>query len=243
MCASATRIELRIDVFDEKGQEAMVLADLIPPDLVTAILQEFHELEYLGDVASDYRLVREDGTPLDDTVKLGEQLHSKARIVIEEKEIELPAGTRRPPQNLYLREQSTGKTFRIGWLPATIGRVSESLSHNELVAADLSGFTTGLNVSRRHFILHEEGGIYYVQALSSNPVSITPAAPRQDRQEAEPPGETRKRPLYPGDLITLERADISLKFVVRAAPTGQLSAVSAEAGTPQQTGNVPETAG
>jgi len=118
MSPGSTRLELRIDVFEEKDQEALVLSDLKPPELVAAILQEFQKMNCLGDSVAGYRLVKAaDSSPLDDAVRLGDQVGPKTVLILEEKEIPLPEGTRRPPDGIYLHETSTGKTFRVGWLP------------------------------------------------------------------------------------------------------------------------------
>ena len=96
MNPSQARVELTIDVFEETGQRALVLSELRPSQLVKAILQEFHNLEYLGDDANDYYLIRaESGERLDEDSSL-EPLNTGDRLVLKEREVPLPGTTRRP---------------------------------------------------------------------------------------------------------------------------------------------------
>jgi hypothetical protein len=230
MCPSPTRLELWIDVFDKTVQKALALADLKPPELVAAILQEFREVEYLGDDPAQYRLLKAaDRTPLDDESKLSGQLQGGERLVLVENEVPPPEGTRTPSQPIYLREQGSGRSHRIAWQPAIIGRVSENMSDNEWVAVDLKSSPTGLRVSRRHVRLSEDDGKYFIEALSSNPVQLVPVAFVQENREGSLAVTEGKQRLYPGDIIKLERSDISLKFIVRENQAG---------GSPVETGQV-----
>jgi len=208
---SRARVELTIDVFEETGQQALALPDLRPPQLVKAILQEFHNLEHLGDSADDYYLVKaENGEPLDAEALLDAQVKAGDRLVLVEREVPLPEGTRRPLLPIYLRELHEAKTFPVQWLPAIIGRRSEHQPHDELVAVDLRSFASGLRVSRRHVRLTETGGDCYVENLSTNPVSLL------SPQRPGPIAVTTERQLLaPGDVIRLDRSDIELKFIVR----------------------------
>jgi pSer/pThr/pTyr-binding forkhead associated (FHA) protein len=214
MNRGTTRLELHIDVFKEADQIALVLPDLKPPQLVGAILQEFRELEYLGDTPAAYHLLQsKTGEPLNDEVPLGEQLQGGARLRLEERETTLPVGTSPPSQPIYLREQPTGKAYRLAWQPAIIGRVSENQPLNELVAVDLRLYPTGLRASRRHVKISEEKGTYYVETISRNPASLL-----RDDQVAVELAFQQKHILQPGDIIRLDRSDISFKFIVRQDP-------------------------
>ena len=173
MSPSQARVELTIDVFEETGQRALALSDLKPPQLVKAILQEFHNLEYLGDDADAYYLLRaESGEPLDAETSLDQQVKQGDRLVLAEQEQPLPDGTCRPSQAIYLREPHEAKAYAVQWLPAIIGRRSEHQPHDELVAVDLRSYESGLRVSRRHVRLTETGGDFYVENLSGNPASL-----------------------------------------------------------------------
>jgi hypothetical protein len=238
---ATSRLELQIDVFEKIAQRALVVPDLKPPDLVAAILREFGELEYLGSVPENYHLSGADGKPLDPGARLGDQARMGDRLVLEEEELPPPEGTHPPSRPVYLREQSTGNAYRIGWLPAIVGRVAEDRPDNAAVVVDLTGFPTGLRVSRRHLRLTEERGIFYVENLSSNPVSLIPAG-GTDTESGIPVTEVR-RPFASGDMLRLDRSGIILKFVARREPEPVAAAgpVKPAAATPGTTDDVSET--
>lgn len=223
MTSSQARVELYVDVFEMAGQKALALSDLKPSQLIRAVLEEFRSLEYLGDEPGDYTLVKAGGgDPLDEAAPLARQVRDGDRLVLVERELPLPPEARRPPQPIYLREPHEDKTYAVQWLPAIIGRRSEHQAHDDLVAVDLRAFTTGLRVSRRHVRMTEEGGCFYIENLSSNPVSlICPGRPGPIPVTAE------RRPLAAGDVIRLDRSDLELKFIVR--PTAAAPAAGAEA--------------
>ena len=210
MSGSQTRLELRIDVLDKKDQRALALPTLTVPQFLDAILTEFSEIEYLGNVASDYQLEKaSDGTPLDDSTPIGQQVGNGASLVLVERERPLPELTMRPSQDVYLREQTTGKVFKLCWQPAIVGRLAESQPYNELVAVDLNPYGTALRVSRRHLQITEDAGQFFVENLSKNPALLL-------RNQDKPAAITAAPlPLQPGDIIELDRADIMLKFIVR----------------------------
>jgi hypothetical protein len=212
MSPSQARVELTIDVFEETGQRALALSELKPPQLVNAILQEFHNLEYLGDDADAYYLLRSgSGEPLDAATSLDQQVKQGDWLVLAEQEQPLPGGTRRPSLAIYLREPHEAKAYAVQWLPAIIGRRSEHQPHDELVAVDLRTYETGLRVSRRHLRLTETHGDFYIENLSGNPVSLV------SQRRPGPVAVTAARQiLAPGDVIRLDRSGIELKFIVRS---------------------------
>ncbi len=210
MSSSQKRLELKIDVFEITGQSAMPLPTIKPPELVEAILQEFRELEYLSDRVADYHLVKaDDASPLNDEEQLRNQLINDNRLAIAENEEPLPQDTSRPSDPIYLREQVSGKVYKIHWQPAIIGRPDKNQSHNDHVAVDLESYKTGLRVSRRHAQITEKNGDYFIQSMSRNPTSI------KGDEESPIPVTTEKRPLQNGDIIHLERSNITLKFIIR----------------------------
>ncbi len=212
MSASQTRLDVRIDVFEEENQWGKPLSSLKPPELITAILQEFRELEYLSGEADDYLLVKkEDMSPLDPEEPLKKQLSNEAPLVLWEQERPLPPGTKRPSHPLYLRDQAAGKVFKLDWLPAIIGRPDKNQPHDDWLAVNLESYPTGLRVSRRHAQITEKDGRYYINSLSRNPAILKRAAGGD-----APIGENRT-PLTNGDVIFLERSNISLKFIERNA--------------------------
>ena len=210
MSASQTRLDLRIDVFEEENQWAKPLASLKPPELIAATLQEFRELEYLSGEADDYLLVKkEDMAPLDPEEPLQKQLANEAHLVLWEKERPLPDGAKRPSHPLYLRDQAAGRVFKLDWIPAIIGRPDPNQPHDDWLAVNLEAYPTGLRVSRRHAQITEKDGRCFINSLSRNPAILKKA----DGGETDI-GE-KPVPLDNGDVVFLERSNISLKFIVR----------------------------
>ena len=210
MSTSQARLDVRIDVFEKPLQWAKPLSTLTSLELVEAILQEFRELEYLSDSPADYHLVyAEDQKPLDDEADLSGQLANEARLVLVENEQPLPQGTERPAQAIYLREQTTGKVYKLHWQPAIIGRPDKSQPNDDWMAVNLESYKTGLRVSRRHAQITEKNGSYYVHSMSRNPTFLRDSGGNTIEVTDE------KRPLENGDVIHLERSNIALKFIVR----------------------------
>jgi hypothetical protein len=214
MSTGQSRLELMIDVFEKTGQRAMPLPTLMSSELVEAILQEFRELEYLGDSPANYSLLKAaDETPLNDEEPLRNQLAKGSHLVLVENEASLPENTARPSDPIYLRDQVSGKVYKLHWCPAIIGRPDKNQLHNDRVAVDLETYKTGLRVSRRHAQITEENGRYFIQSMSKNPTSLK-------REDDEPiPVTEEKRPLQNGDIIHLVRSNITLKFIVRQGET------------------------
>lgn len=229
MNSSQARIELFIDVFEQAGQRALALSELKPAQLVAAILQEFHALEYLGDSADAYYLVRAaTGEPLDAESTLDQQQVQKGDLlVLMERELPLPEGTRRPSVPIYLREPYEARTYPLQWLPAIIGRRSENRPHNELVAVDLSSYASGPRVSRRHVQLTEAAAGFFVQNLLSNPVSLLSPG----RWSGAIPVTAAPQKILHNDIIRLDRSEIELKFIVR--PTAPAPAPDANEAAPE----------
>lgn len=225
------RLELHIDVFPLKQQRALVLPTLMPDELVLAVIQEFGgrqivddsagngkpavapekllKIAYLSDNPNDYRLLRANGRkPLDAAVPIGEQLSAKDRLILAEQELPLPNGTTRPSRPAYLRDQSTGKVFKLHWLPAIIGRSDTNLPNNDRIAVNLASYRTGQRVSRRHAQIGEAGVQFYVEPLSPNPTAIKypdgKIIPIKDQ-----------RLLRNGEIVLLEGSQIALEFIVR----------------------------
>jgi hypothetical protein len=204
------RLEVFIDIFEQKKQRAQALASLKPIDFVAAILDEFSELEYLGDDPASYRIIKKaDGQELADD-SLQNQLRGGEQLVLVEHSPPLPNNTQPPSAHLYLREQTSGKLFKLNWLPALIGR-PDSNQNNDQLAVNLSALG-GLRVSRRHAQIVERANGYYVEQLSSNPLSV------RDNQGTIT--EVKDfHPLQNGDVILLERSQLALKFIIRPKET------------------------
>ncbi|MEZ4662928.1 MAG: hypothetical protein R2911_35725 [Caldilineaceae bacterium] len=141
-------MDLVIDVFELKAQQARVLDNLRPPDLVKAVLAEFQELDYLGKSPAEYRLLRADtNAALDETEPLGSQLLRNDHLVLAERVQPTPSGAQRPEQNLYLRDVAANTVYKLHWLPAIIGRWDETQPNNNLLAVNLDAHAAGPRVS------------------------------------------------------------------------------------------------
>jgi hypothetical protein len=222
MSSKQPRLDLRVDVLEKKEQRALPLANLTAVEFVEAILREFRELEYLSDVPGDYQLLKaDDNTPLEAQSELRQQLAGNGRLALVENKPPLPAGTRRPSQDVYLRDQTSGKVFKLNWQPAIIGRPDKNQPHDDWLAVNLEPYQAGLRVSRRQAMITEQGGSYFIESMSRNPTAIKKPNGETIAVEAE------KQPLEHGDIVFLERSNVSLKFIVRGAeaqPTVKSSA-------------------
>jgi hypothetical protein len=207
------RLEVFVDIFDFKNQQALALPNLKPSELVESILEKFgSKLLYLSNKPDQYELVHADKhEPLSASVPLEPQLLSSNRLILVEREEHLPPGTHRPTHHLYLREQTTAEVYKLHWQPAVIGRHDSSKAHDERVAVDLTASSNGLRVSRRHVEITEENGQYYIKTLASNQVSLK----RKDTQEHTVLEQAKLYPLYHGDTISLDYSQIALMFLVR----------------------------
>jgi FHA domain len=210
MSANQPRLELRIDVFALGGQRALVLPTLTPPELVTAILDEFNELEFLSDAAGNYQLLKApDRAPLDDATPTGQQLTVGEHLLLVEREPPLPKGAKRMRHHVYLRDQGTSKVYKLHWQPAIIGRPDNSQEHNDWLAVNMATHPAGRRISRRHAQITEANGQYFVERLSPNPTVV------KDSQGISTPVDQQKHPLHHGDVLYFENSQIALKFIVR----------------------------
>lgn len=211
MAANQNRLEVRIDIFEKTNQQALALPNLTPPQFIEAIIQEFRELEYLSDSPAEYQLRKaQDRSSLTEDQPLGEQIKPGERLILVENGVSLPADTKPPSQPVYLREQSTGKVYKLNWLPALIGRPDKSQAHNEWIAVNLDSYKTGLRVSRRQAQISEENGQFFIESLSSNPTAL------KRGNGAIVPVSSGKQSLRHGDIIYFERSNIALKFIARS---------------------------
>lgn len=207
---AANRLELFIDVLELEKQRALVLPGLKVGELIGAILSEFTELEHLGGSPEAYQLLKKaDRTPLVNTVPVAEQAQPKEALVLVEYQTPLPPGATRISRQAYLREQSSGQVYQLHWQPALIGRPDRNQQQGELLAINLESHSTGLRVSRRHAKITEINGRFFIESMSGNPTLITNEAGKKETVEQTP------QELQDGDIIVLERSNISLKLLLR----------------------------
>ena len=112
MCAAKKRIEFFVDIFDLPAQRAHALTDLMPIELVGAILQEFREVECLDIDPTKYQLVKlEDQAPLNDAETIEIQLKRGDHLRLQETHSLIPAGARQganAAQRLYSETPDSG---------------------------------------------------------------------------------------------------------------------------------------
>jgi hypothetical protein len=210
MSTPQSRLQVIVDVFEEQGQRASIVPHLTVGELIESILHEFRSLAYMSDTPAAYSLIRAgDRSPLNGSVPLGQQIKAGERLVLVEAQPHLPEGTQMPRKHAYLRDEATGKVYKLHWCPAIIGRRDSSLPQNERIAVDLAPHERGLRVSRRHAQIGEEQGRFFIESLSQNPTTI------YDTQGQHTTLNGRSFPLDHGQLISLDQSQIVLKFIVR----------------------------
>ena len=210
MATKEQRLELRIDVLDKENQRAQALPGLMPSKLIEAILQEFRgDLDYLGTTVDDYDLqVAASQSPLDYQKPLSEQLDEGERLTLIERTVPIPVGAQRLAQRVYLREQISGKVFKLNWVPAIIGRADRSLNDEHLLAVDLGELLRGSRVSRRHAQIVEDHGQLFLEVLADNPTYLR-------REELTTEVGHERTALQAGDVIIFERSAIALQVIIK----------------------------
>ncbi len=222
MSITDERLRLTVDVFDQLAQQARPLPSLTVQEFVAAILTEFQaDFAHLGSEATQYYLTRVEPSSGDITTLQGDELLAQQvqdgdhLVFCEKKQVSSTASTA-PHHAIYLREQSQSRVFPLQWLPALIGRPHYDQPDAPAPAVDLSGYPTGLRVSRRHAQIVEEGGRYYVESLSpTNPMALRDTAGNRIRLQEQ------KQLLQDGDTIILENSEIQLQFLVRTSAVEQ----------------------
>ncbi len=210
MSTAQSRLEVMIDVFENKNNRALIVPQLTVRELIEAIVQEFNALGYLSAAPAGYSLARgRDGGRLDPATPLGQQVKAGERLVLVEDEPRLPEGTRRPSRHAYLRDETSGKVYKLHWCPAIIGRPDANLPHNDRIAVDFAAHDHSIRVSRRHAQISEENGRFFIESLSPNPTTL------KDAQGRETALNGRTLPLEHGDIVSLDQSQIALKFIVR----------------------------
>lgn len=209
MSAEQAHKEILLDLsLIDKPQRVGILPSLIPPDLVQAIIAEFSTVPHLIPDPAAYRLARTDtGALLDNDREILKQLGAQLSCKLVEYTPSLPAGTKPMGQRIYLREQNSGKIYRLLWQPAIIGRPDEKLPNNDQIAVNLVGESAGMVVSRRHAQIISDGSQIFIESLGQNPTRVSSAQ--------SPPTEISGRcALKHGDVIELVRSQIRLQVIM-----------------------------
>lgn len=213
MTTSVTRLELKINVFEQTAQQALILPGLTSSELIEAILNEFApDFNYFSDNKDDYQLVKSaDQHPLPDDQKLSDVLKPGETITLIERSLALPAGSSRPRQAIYLREESSQHLYKLHWLPAVIGRRDTSTAVNPLLAVDLGNYTNGLRISRRHAqIVEDQGGQYVLESLAHNNPTVVV---RPNERPVVIDGQRYQ--ILHGDTIRFQNSELKFQFIIR----------------------------
>lgn len=215
MAEATQRIQCFIDVLDRERQRALVRKDVLPEELVKAVIDEFSsEIVYLGKNTDAYSIcLRETGRELDPKAVLDEQIGDDAQLALTEKEGSIPKGATALPVPFYLREQSQGFVYKIRWLPAIIGRFDPNENESELVAVDLQNTPNGMRVSRRHVRMLIRDGVVYLELQSRNPASLI----RTDGNRENLEGQLLA--FRHGDILKLDRSGVTLQALFQTEPT------------------------
>ncbi len=207
------RIELTIDIFEKTGQVAHVLKTLTIRQLIEEILREFDEYLFLDlHTPSRYTLYKKgESEPLDPKKTIAEyHLSPGTELVFQERPPIVRSDVSPIVGNVYLREKKSGRVFKLEWQPAIIGRPDNVSIHNDLpnnlLAVNMQSFETGEHVSRRHAIILEEKGHYFIESKSQNPTLLN----------GNPDPISQREELHDGDEIHLIHSQITLRFMVRS---------------------------
>ncbi len=207
-------IDVKIDVFEHTGQRAKVDKSLTVAGLIDEILREFDDITadspgkyalYLKGMdrplAASKTMLELDIQPQDQLVF--EYIRQTIRQMLE------------PGQYAILREESTGKTFDIQWQPAVIGRPTNEVDHNIVLAVNVQLLPNGMTISRKQAQITFAAGKYYVELLAdNNPIYIN---------GKEIPLNVR-REIKNGDKLLIGRSKIPMVFQTAPA-VAQVSAV------------------
>ena len=203
-------MDLRIDIFSARDQGARATRELTPTQLIAAIIQEFREIEQLGDDPARYQLLRvADHTALLDDHKLERQAGDITRLVLVDRPVTLPVGTHALGRRVYLREQERNKVFRLHWQPAVIGRRQSVQGEEPPLAVNLADHAARDYISKRHAQIIEQGGRLMVESLTSKPTRVVTAnGDPVDLVEGKP------YPLTHGDVIHLINSRVELRVLI-----------------------------
>lgn len=208
------RIEVFIDVFDEKQQRALVLEKLSVEKLMLEIAHEFDGIE--TDEIERYVLIdketRRDLKPELSLIEQNIQHGDMLDFVYRPKGIDVaPVKKRVPAQSTAVlvlqrsESESEGEAetrFEIGFQPAIIGR-HDPIFDADTLAVDLAGVPNARMLSRQHAQLTEANGVWSIKRIKeTNKLYVD--------GEIVPFGETQK--LAEGSVIELGPKVVKLIF-------------------------------
>lgn len=199
-------IDVKIDVFEHTGQRARLRKSLTVTQLIEEILREFDDIVadspekyalYLKGfdrrLAHGSTLAQLDIQPQDELVF--EYVRQTFRTMLE------------PRHYATLREEVTGKEFDIQWQPSVIGRPSNEVDHNIMLAVNVQLLPNGMTISRKHAQITFSEGRYFIEPLADqNPVF---------HNGKEVPLNSR-REIRSGDKLSFGRNRLSMSFMTQS---------------------------
>ena len=167
----AEYIDVKIDVFEHSDQRARILESMTPTGLIQEILKEFDDITadspekyaiYLKGMErplnANYTMAQLDIQPQDELVF--DYVRKTIRQMLH------------PSQYAILREDTTGKSFDIQWQPAVIGRPTNEVDHDIVLAVNVQLVPNGMTISRKHAQITFSDGKYYIEMLAENNLLI-----------------------------------------------------------------------
>lgn len=170
--ANEEYIEISFDIFEYEGQRAKVKRALTVRTLIDEVLREFDDIP--GDPLNKYVIyMKGSDTPLEEHKNLIElDIQPQDELVFDHFRRFLRKNLS-PEEYVSFIEVNNGESFDIEWQPALIGRASQDMDHNVLLAVDLEYLPEGKTVSRTHAEFTFEHGRYYIRPTAAhNPVFL-----------------------------------------------------------------------
>lgn len=218
------RTTISLDFLGISTEIAQACPDITIGQFIQEILVEFGlDYSFLNQhQPQDYVLrTAVDGfdLPFDQSVH---QIGGRGTLFFREKDLIVPETAVVNPMPFYLRYRS--HIFKIGWLPALIGRPITGDADNALLAVNLEPFS--LAVSRRQAKIVMENGRFAIRNLSENPILLNGKPLPFVSDTANLPASN----LQDGDTLLLQRSGITLTCLQPAILPEVRSAVSASGG-------------
>lgn len=165
--ANEEYIDVAFNIFEYEGQRARVKRALTVRTLINEVLREFDDIP--ADPLNRYVIYMKGAdTPLDESKSLMElDIQPQDELVFDHfrrfLRKNLPSS-----QVVSFIEVQSGESFEIKWQPALIGRTSQDMDHNIILAVDLDYLPNGKTISRSHAELTFENGKYYIRPMAEN---------------------------------------------------------------------------
>lgn len=170
--ANEDYIDIQFDIFEYEGQRARVKRSLTIGNLIDEVLREFDDIP--ADPLNKYVIyMKGSETPLDEQKNLIElDLQPQDELVFDHFRRFLRKNL--PPNEcVSFIEVQSGESFDVTWQPALIGRASQDMDHNILLAVDLEYLPEGKTISRTHAEFTVEHGHFYIRPMAAhNPVFL-----------------------------------------------------------------------